>query len=54
MSERQNLCVFKPAVLKNIYVPSLELNGKILELVGTENYLGSFDDDCMNNEIAMR
>ena len=35
----------KPAVLKNIYVPNVELNGKALELVVREKYLGFFVTD---------
>ena len=51
------MCI-KPAALKNIYVPGVELNGKILELGKTEKYLGfivndSFNDnDYIKNEIA--
>ena len=48
----------KPAGLKNIYVPNVELNGKILELVKREKYLGFFvtdsfyDDEYIKNEIG--
>ena len=48
----------KPAVLKNIYVPNVELNGKALELVKREKYLGFFvtdsfyDDEYIKNEIG--
>ena len=51
------MCI-KPAALKNMYVPNVELNGQKLELVKTEKYLGfivndSFnDDDYIRNEIA--
>ena len=51
------MCI-KPAVLKNIYVPNVELNGRKLELVRREKYLCFFvsdcfyDDDYMNNEIG--
>ena len=48
----------KPAVLKNMYVPNVELHGKTLELVKREKYLGSFvtdsfyDDEYIKNEIG--
>ena len=51
------MCI-KPAVLKNIYVPNVELNGKALELVKREKYLGFFvtdsfyDDEYIKNEIG--
>ena len=51
------MCI-KPAALKNIHVPNVELNGKILEVVKTDKYLDfivsdSFnDDDYIKNEIA--
>ena len=51
------MCI-KPAALKNMYVPNVELNGQKLELVKTEKYFGfivndSFnDDDYIRNEIA--
>ena len=51
------MCI-KPAALKNMYVPNVELNGQKLELVKTEKYLGfivndSFnDDDYIRNETA--
>ena len=51
------MCI-KPAVLKNIYVPNTEPNGKALELVTREKYLSFFvseslyDDEYINNEIG--
>ena len=42
----------------NIYVPNVELNGKTLELVKREKYLGFFvtdsfyDDEYIKNEIG--
>ena len=47
----------KPAVLKNMYVPNVELNGKVLELVTREKYVAFFvtdsfyDDEYIKNEI---
>ena len=41
-NEQRTKCMcFKPAVLKNLYVPNVELNGKALELVTREKYLVS-------------
>ena len=57
MNRRPNLCL-KPAELKNIYVPNVELDGKTLELVKREIYLGFFvtdsfyDDEYIKNEIG--
>ena len=48
----------KPAVLKNMYVPNVKLNGKALELVTREKYLVFFvtdsfyDDEYIKNEIS--
>ena len=48
----------KLAGLKNIYVPNVVLNGKALELVKREKYLGFFvtdsfyDDEYIKNEIG--
>ena len=56
--KKKFMCL-KPAVLKNIiYVPNVELNGKTLELVKREKYLGFFvpdsfyDDEYTKNEIG--
>ena len=38
------MCI-KPAALKNMYVPNVELNGQKLELVKTEKYLGFIVND---------
>ena len=38
------------ATLKNRYVRNVELNGKILELVKTEKYLGFIVNDSFNND----
>ena len=40
-SKTKYMCI-KPAVLKNMYVPNVELNGKALELVAKEIYVGFF------------
>ena len=45
-------------VLKNMYVPNVKLNGKALELVTREKYLGFFvtdsvyDDEYIKNEMG--
>ena len=50
----------KPAVLKNIYVPIVELNAQALELVRREKYLGFFvrdnfyDDECARGNTIIR
>ena len=43
--QKTKFMCLKPAVLKNIYVPNVELNGKTLELVKREKYLGCFVTD---------
>ena len=56
--QKTKFMCLKPAVLKNIYVPNVELNGKTLELVKREKYLGFvvtdsfYDDEYINNEIS--
>ena len=56
--QKTKFMCLKPAVLKNIYVPNVELNGKTLELVKREKYLGFFvtdsfyDDEYIKNEIG--
>ena len=55
---KTNVVCLKPDVLKNIYVPNVELNGKALELVTIETYLGFFVidsfyvDEYIKNEIG--
>ena len=44
----------EPAVLKNIYVPSVELYGKALELVTREKYLGFFVTDSFYGDEYIR
>ena len=43
------MCI-KPGGLKNIYVPNVELNGKALELVKREKYLGFFVTDSFYDD----
>ena len=56
--QKTKFMYIKPAVLKNIYVPNVELNGKALKLVTREKYLGFFvtvsfyDDEYIKNEIG--
>ena len=56
--QKTKFMCLKPAVLKNIYVSNVELNGKALELVKREKYLGFFvtdsfyDDEYIKNEIV--
>ena len=56
--QKTKFMCLKPAGLTNIYVPNVELNGKTLELVKREKYLGFFvtdsfyDDEYIKNEIG--
>ena len=43
--QKTKFMCLKPAGLKNIHVPNVELNGKTLELVKREKYLGFFVTD---------
>ena len=47
------MCI-KSAVLKTIYVPNVELNGKTLELATREKYLDFFVSDTYVAFMMMR
>ena len=48
MNRRPNLCVL--SLLYDMYVPNVELNGKTLELVKREKYLGFFVTDSFYDD----
>ena len=52
--QKTKFMCLRPAVLKSIYVPNVELNGKALELVTRENYLGFFVTDSLYDDEYMQ